>query len=134
MDQTKCTESDVRAAVVALVLVLWGAVVACLVACEDSFTGNRAGSVSVMATTTAIHVRNETQVPIGIFVWAPWMPCAASWGAGCRDENVVVAGGEMGVPYSSIWGYYPGCELVVSWWLCPYRRHDPVQDVYVSTP
>jgi hypothetical protein len=92
----------------------------------DSVYYDPAG-LTIVAKQCALSVTNNTADTVHYYVVERQTASLINWAAGCGTINAVGRNRTREIPYSTVSGYYKGCELLVYWWHCYQATNGELQ-------
>lgn len=95
--------------------------------------------VHVQAKDTSMVITNSTADTIRYFIVERGTAALINWAPACGNSNGVPKRSEVELSYSNVYGYYPGCEIIVNWWHCTKEvtgriRPGAIQSIVTGTP
>lgn len=87
---------------------------------DSVFNYNLAG-VRVQVADSSIYLTNGTNDTIYYFTVERGTAAFISWRATCDTSNAVTVNNTKDIPYSKVYGYYQGSEIIIFWWHCTVR-------------
>ncbi len=111
-----------------------------IVGCDRNLSGPTVNENGVKITPgdDSLTISNTTKEELRFFIVNQVDLALINWAPYCLDSGLVIPkDGKATVAYDAIYGYVPGCKIVVNWWACHQvdgtKQPGDIQNVVVQS-
>lgn len=101
--------------------------------CSDNLTGFQTDEVSAEVKDNGILVSNKTNKPVYYFAVEAETAAVINWAPVSRDENKIESGSNKFIPFSDIYGFEEGDEILFYYWQTDDPSPNDIQNLLIDT-